>query len=144
MSSMRIPDIIALVRRYRHLVTIQNAGLAVALLIAAGWMWGAVNTLQRNYQYQRQVDANDATIKLMKMQNQNYTYQQAYLKSAEYLELSARSEFGLALPGEYMVILPSSENIKDTVPVAGTVTVAATAKQQSNLSRWMDFFFGKH
>ena len=110
-------------------------------MIALGWLWGSVDTLQRNYRYQRQVDLNETTIKLMNLQNQNYQYQQAYLRSAEYQELSARQSLGLAQPGENLVLLPSSEGIVDEVAVKNTTVVT---EEKNNFGKWMDFFFTTH
>ena len=141
MSGINIPSLDVLIKRYRHLLTVQNIGLLVAVLIALGWLWGSVDTLQRNYRYQRQVDLNETTIKLMNLQNQNYQYQQAYLRSAEYQELSARQSLGLAQPGENLVLLPSSEGIVDEVAVKNTTVVT---EEKNNFGKWMDFFFTTH
>lgn len=128
-------------RQYRHFLTIQNAGLLISVVVALSWVWGSVDTLQRNYTYQRQVDANNQRIELAKIQNKTYEYQQAYYKSDEYLELSARTYLSKALPGERLVILSSSSGIKDSVL---PVTSASPVEQESNFVRWMDFFFNTH
>lgn len=138
---MKIPDLSLTLRRYRHLLTIQNAGLAVAVLIALSWVWGSVVTLQKNYKYQRQVDENAQLIELRKLQNKTYEYQQAYYKSDEFLELSARAKLGLALPGEHLVILPSSEAIKDTV---AKQVVTVSTETESNFAKWIRFLFESH
>lgn len=138
---MKIPDLSLTLRRYRHLLTIQNAGLAVAVLIALSWVWGSVVTLQKNYKYQRQVDENAQLIELKKLQNKTYEYQQAYYKSDEFLELSARAKLGLALPGEHLVILPSSEAIKDTV---AKQVVTVSTETESNFAKWIRFLFESH
>jgi len=139
---MKIPDITLLIKRYRHLLTIQNAGLIVAVIIALSWVWGSVVTLQKNYKYQRAVDANTQLIELTKLQNKTYQYQQAFFKSDEFLELSARAKLGKALPGEHLVLLPSSEAIKDTVSTQKTTV--ATVEAESNFARWMRFLFESH
>lgn len=128
--------------KYKHLVTIQNAGLALAGIIALSWVWGAVATLQKNYVYQREVDENSHQIELMKLQNQNYQYMQAYYKSEEYLELSARQKLGLAKPGEKLVLLPSSEGVVDTAGKTEAVTDKPMA-EESNFSKWLQLLFGK-
>ncbi len=139
LASKIYQKIVHLYRRNQHLVTIQNVGVAIGLLIALSWVWGASTTLQKNYTYQRQVDLNAQQIEVMKLQNENAAYQQEYYKSDEFLELSARERLGLASPGEKMVILPSSANIKDT-----EVVVQKSVDTQSNFSRWMQFFFGNN
>lgn len=131
-----------LYNKYKYLATIQNAGLVLAGIIALSWVWGAVSTLQKNYAYQREVDANAHQIEMMKLQNQNYQYMQAYYKSEEYQELSVRQKLGLAKPGERLVILPSSEGIVDTA--AETSDAAAKpVVEESNFSKWMQLLFGK-
>ena len=121
----------------KHQLTIQNGAVVIALLIAVGWVWGTVTTLQQNFKFQQQVDELDQEIKLMKLQNENLAFQERYLKSDEFLELSARQRLSKAAPGEHLVILPSSSDIKDTVKSTTTKTV-----EPSNFSQWMTFFFG--
>jgi len=119
-------------------MTIQNGAVVVALVIAVGWVWGTVTTLQENFKFQQQVDQLDQEVKLMKLQNENLTFQKRYYKSDEFLELSARQRLGKAAPGEHLVILPSSSDIKDTAKPIVKKTV-----EVSNFSQWMSFFFGK-
>jgi len=122
----------------KHHLTIQNGAVVLALLIALGWIWGTVTTLQQNFKFQQQVDELDQEVKLMKLQNENLTFQKRYLKSDEFLELSARQRLGKAAPGEHLVILPSSSDIKDTAKPTVTKTI-----ETSNFSQWMSFFFGR-
>ena len=128
--------------KYQHLATIQNISLVIAGVIAASWIWGSVATLQKNYAYQREVDENAYTIELMKLQNKNYEYMQAYYRSDEFLELSAREQLGLAKPGEKLVLLPSSEHITDTT-ASSQPALPATADTESNASKWFQLLFGK-
>lgn len=122
----------------RHYATIQNGAVVLALLIAVGWVWGTVTTLQQNFKFQQQVDDLDQEVKLMKLQNENQELQKRYYKSDEFLELSARQRLGKAAPGEHLVILPSSSEIKDTVKPTTEKVI-----ETSNFSQWMSFFFGR-
>jgi cell division protein FtsB len=124
----------------RHYATIQNGAVALALLIAVVWVWGTVVTLQRNFEFQRQVDSLDQEVELMKLENENLAFQKRYYKSDEFLELSARQRLGKASPGEHLVILPSSADIKDT---AATKTPTKKAVEVSSFSQWMQFFFSQ-
>lgn len=124
---------------WRHYATIQNSALVLGLLIAVSWVWGTVGTLNRNFQLQQEVDQLDAQIELAKLQNQNLSYQKNYYNTTEYLELSARELLGKVVPGEHLVILPDSSNIKDTT----TAPPAKTTEKPSNFSQWMEFLFGK-
>ena len=138
-KNVQLPSIRHLVNQYRHLLTIQSVSLVIALVIALSWVWGAIITLQKNYVHQQQVDANTQKIAILKLQNQNYRFQQAYFKSDEFLELSARQKLGLALPGEKLVILPSSAGMTDVVAAPKPSVVAI---EKDNLSQWLEFFFG--
>lgn len=128
-----------LLHRYRHYLTIQNGTLVLALVIAMAWMWGTVQTLQKNFTYQQQVDALTENVELEKLRNQNLQFQQRYFKSDEFLELSARQRLGKANPGEKLIILPDSRAIVDESVEA---TDASQRVRPSNLSQWMQFFFG--
>lgn len=128
-----------LLHRYRHYLTIQNGTIVLGLLIAMGWMWGTVQTLQKNFTYQQQVDTLSQNVELEKLRNQNLQFQQRYFKSDEFLELSARQRLGKANPGEKLIILPDSRGIVDDT---GMTTETSLRVRPSNLSQWMQFFFG--
>lgn len=126
---------------YHHLrqyATIQNGAVALALVIALGWVWGTVTTLQQNFKFQQQVDELDQEVMLMKLQNENLAFQKRYYKSDEFLELRARQQLSKASPGEHLVILPNSSAIKDVVK-----TKTRKVVETSNFSQWMSFFFGE-
>ena len=123
------------IQRY---ATLNNAVLAIAMFIALGWVWGSVDALGRNYKYQQQVDANKAEVELISLQNDNLKAEQSYLGSNEYLELAARAKLNKALPGEKLVVLPSTSPAAVGMGSSGTV-----APVESNLAQWMDFLFGK-
>lgn len=125
--------------RYRQYLTIQNGTIVLALVIALGWIWGTVQTLQKNFTYQQQVDALTENVELEKLRNQNLQFQQQYFKSAEFLELSARQRLGKANPGEKLIILPDSRNIVDT---AGVNEPILASVKTGNLAQWVQFFFG--
>jgi len=125
--------------RYRHYLTIQNGTIVLAAIIALGWVWGTVQTLQKNFAYQQQVDTLAETVELEKLRNENLEFQQQYFKSDEFLELSARQRLGKANPGEKLIILPDSRDIVDKQT---NTEAAPPAVQASNMSQWMQFFFG--
>ncbi|MEO5498886.1 MAG: hypothetical protein ABIR46_00090 [Candidatus Saccharimonadales bacterium] len=127
--------------RYRHYLTIQNATVLLAFVVTLGWVWGTVQTLQRNFTYQQQVDALEETLELESLRNENLRFQQTYFRSDEFLELSARQRLGKASPGEKLIILPDSRNIVDTVE-PGDQAVTRNLPV-SNLAQWLRFFFGR-
>jgi len=135
---MKIPG---LPHHWRHYVTLQNGAVALALLIALSWSWGTVTTLQKNFVLQQQVDTLDQEVELSSLQNENLKFQQNYLRSNEYLELSARELLNKTAPGEKVVILPDTSDVKDTAGQAKAVQTPI--ETPSNFSQWMQFFFGE-
>lgn len=125
--------------RYRHYATIQNGTIVLALLVALGWIWGTVQTLQKNFAYQQEVDILSETVELEELRNQNLQFEQQYYRSAEFLELSARQRLGKANPGEKLIILPDSRGIVDASSVPDQ---SPSSRQASNLAQWLEFFFG--
>lgn len=111
----------------------------LALVIALGWIWGTVETLQKNFAYQQQVDVLNENVELEQLRNENLKFQQQYFKSAEFLELSARQRLGKASPGEKLIILPDTRSTIDTAAASDDVPAAIKA---SNLTQWVQFFFG--
>jgi cell division protein FtsB len=128
-----------LIYRIRQYATIQNGTIVVAFLIATGWMWGTVQTLQKNFGYQQQVDTLNQQVELEQLRNQNLKFQQQYYSSDEYLELSARQRLNKANPGEKLIILPDSRTVVDKA----TSRTVAVAPKPSNLAQWLQFFFGQ-
>ncbi len=126
--------------KHRYL-TMENVVIAVALLIAAGWAWGSISMMQRNYSLQRDIDAQKRDVELAQLEVESLQYQQNYYKSDEYRDLSARENLGLASPGEKVLILPrnSAEAKKDSTIVQ---TAAPVAETPSNLEQWMTFLLG--
>lgn len=129
-----------LINRYRHYLTIQNGTIVLAALISLGWIWGTVQTLQKNFAYQQQVDVLSENVELEKLRNENLRFQQQYFKSDEFLELSARQRLNKANPGEKLIILPDSRAITDTA--AQQAELVPEVAKASNLVQWGEFFFG--
>lgn len=126
-------------QHWRSYLTLQNGAVVLGLLIAISWSWGTVSTLQKNFELQQQVDTLDQEVELADLQNQNLKFQQNYLRSNEFLEISAREKLGKIAPGEKLIILPDSSGITDKVTEAKRP--AAAAVKPSNFSQWMRFFF---
>lgn len=128
---------------YYHLVrrnaTLNNGVLLVAGIIVLASIWSTVGTLQRNFRLQQKVDLLTQEIEVAKLEAETLELQQQYLKSPEYLELTARAKLGKAMPGEKVIILPVSPK---STP-APTATTPTPRTDKSNFQKWMQFFFGR-
>jgi cell division protein FtsB len=115
--------------------------VVVVLLIS----WSGVKSIQTNYSLQKQITALNQQNSLQKLRNDNLSLQNQYYNSNQYLELSARQNFGLAAPGEKEVVVPASVAQAYTVNLPGMPSpdAATKAKQpayQRNFQSWVDFF----
>ncbi len=128
--------------RVRHdYVTPNNIVIAVAFLIGAGWVWGSVGAMQRNFDLQKAVDAKQRQEQLLDLETQTLAFEQNYYKTAEYQELAARDRLGLAMAGEKVLILPpnsAAAKAEDTP----TVKTAVPVKPPTHFVQWLNFLFG--
>jgi cell division protein FtsB len=127
--------------RLKHYVSLQNVTVAVALVVAMGWMWGTVSVLQKNYLLQRSIDDYDQQVQLAQLETDTMAYQQQYYRSQEFLDMSARDKLDKASPGEHLVRLPISD-VPPEQRQAITGSVIRDAGRPSNFQQWMRFFFG--
>ena len=140
MRNINIQKIIYHVR-HRYL-TLNNVVILAAFLIAAGWIWGSLGVMQRNYNLQKEIDYKKQQLQLTQLQRDNFSLQQNYYKTPEYQQLAVRDALGLVLPGEKALILPANsaaaiaqDKVKTTAPLASSVPT-------SNLEQWVNFLFG--
>lgn len=132
----------ALLKRFEKHLSLNNGVLAVAVFITLTWLWGTVSAIQRNFTLQQREEDLKQQISLETLQNQNLQYQQAYFKSAEYLELSARQHFDKSSPSESELILPAHVTVSTPTPSASSAAVQSQPK--SNFEQWIFFLFGNH
>jgi len=131
------------IHHLRHLLknyyTLENIVLVVAVLIALGWVWGTMDTLQNNFRLQAQVNVLRQQVDQDSLITQNLALENQYYASSEYLELEARERLGKAAPGEHMLLLPSNTVTDTQSPVRQTSNATS---QDSNFQAWLNFFFG--
>lgn len=130
--------------RVRHdYVTPNNIVIAVAFLIGAGWVWGSVGAMQRNFDLQKAVDSKQRQEQLLDLETQTLAFEQNYYKTAEYQELAARDRLGLAMAGEKVLILPpNSAAAKAEDTQSGTKAAAVPTKPPTHFVQWLNFLFG--
>ena len=127
-----------------HYLSMNNIVLILALLIAAGWAWGSLNMMSRNYQLQRNLGDKKRQLALMEIEVDNKRLEQKYYKTNEFLEISARENLGLAKAGEKILILdPPSKEIQLKANNEKRKENARTDfKKDSNMDQWVNFLFG--
>jgi len=123
--------------RHKYL-TLNNAVILVAFLIAASWVWGSLGMMERNYSLQRDVDAKKRELRLTELQRDTLAFENRFVTTAEYQELAVRESLGLVRPGEKVLILPDNVAKADRVEAAPL----PVATQPSNIEQWVNFLFG--
>jgi hypothetical protein len=75
-------------RLYYHIshnyFTLNNLVIAVAFLIAAGWVWGSLGVMQRNYDLQKELDYKKRQLQLAELQTSSLELEGRYYRTQEY------------------------------------------------------------
>jgi cell division protein FtsB len=128
----------------KRLNDIRFVGQVVFVIIVLLISWSGIKTIQTNYSLQKQISSLRQQNDVQKLQNGNLELQNEYYNSDQYLDISARQNFGLAAPGEKMVIVPEKVALAHTVQLPSDAKkVTATDKKpvyQRNFESWVNFF----
>jgi len=136
-------------RLYAFVLRFQDVrftGMMVFVVIVLLISWSGVKAIETNYKLQRQISVLQQQTDLQKLMNTNVRLQNEYFRTDQYMELSAREHFGLAAPGEKMLIVPKDVALRHTVALPNTVkenVAVPTTKQsgyQQNYQAWINFF----
>jgi hypothetical protein len=77
------------------------------------------------------------------LQNQNLQLQNQYYGTDQYLDVAARQNLGLGLPGETELLVPRSVALAHTVKMPAATSDSNVPRQpawQRNFQTWIDFF----
>src|SRR5438876_46280 len=94
---------------------VRFAGQVVFVIIVLLVSWSGIKSIQTNYQLQKQISGLRQKTAVQKLENNNLALQNNYFKSGQYLELSARQNFGLAQQGEKEIVVPQNVALAYTV-----------------------------
>jgi len=128
---------------FRHkYLTLNNAVVAIAFMIAAGWVWGSLGVMQRNYSLQKELDDKSRQLIVAQLDTENAKLEQRYYQTDEYKELAVRERLGLVTPGESVLILPPNSEAAKNADKAVATTSSTQTVPVSNFGQWMNFLFG--
>lgn len=120
-------------------------GLFLFVIVVLMISWSGIKAIETNYQLQREIAELTHQNELQALINQNQELENGYFETPQYLELAAREGFGLAAPGETVVIVPKSVALAKTKDAPTTVSPKSAEDKrpayQRNFEAWMDFFF---
>jgi cell division protein FtsB len=122
--------------RYRlngsSIINVLGFVVIVSLLVSLG------QTVHRNYQLGRQINDLKGETSLLQEEKDQLSYNIQFYKTDSYRDREARAKLGLQLPGENVIIIPSSAPTPGPAPVkdqAGT--------RRSDMQQWFDFLQGR-
>jgi hypothetical protein len=140
---MKKINIRRLVYHIRHnYFTLNNAVIAIAFMIAAGWVWGSLGVMQRNYDLQKDLDYKKRQLQLAELQTSSLELEGRYYRTREYQELAIRQDLGLGLPGESVLVLPPNSKAAKDADTVTKAQVSVEPQKSSNFNQWMNFLFG--
>lgn len=122
--------------------TLNNVVIVIAFAIAAGWVWGSLGVLQRNYNLQKELDDKNRQLIVAQLDTASAKLQQRYYQTDEYKELAVRERLGLVTPGESVLILPPNSQAAINEDKTTPLVSAAPPKPVSNFQQWMNFLLG--
>lgn len=140
---MKKINIQRLIYRFKHeYITLNNAVILVAFIIAANWVWGSLGVMQKNYTLQKELDDKSRQLIVAQLDNENAKLEQRYYKTTEYKELAVRQRLGLVTPGERLLILPPNSQAVINADKSVQAVSETELPPTSNFQQWMNFLFG--
>lgn len=125
---------------------VRFAGMVVFGVIVLLITWSGVKVIDTNYGLQKQISQLKQENAVRRLENQNIALKNEYYKTDTYLELQARKSFGLARPGETVLVVSKDAALARLVasPKA-KATKTGSAKDNhpffvQNFESWVDFF----
>lgn len=128
---------------------VRSLGLIAFAVIVLLVSWSGVKTIQTNYFLERQIAELKQQNNIQQLENNNQKLRNEYYKTSQYLELAARKNFGLAAPGEKILLVPKSvamSYVKDVIPAEQSAAAAPSEASkklpfyQQNMQAWINFF----
>jgi cell division protein FtsB len=125
---------------------VRFAGFVVFGILVLLVTWSGISVIETNYELQKQVSKLEQQNQVSQLENNNLKLQTEYYNSDQYLELTARRQFGKGQPGEQLLLVPKSVALKYTVDISQETRQATATPMlkkpfvQKNIEAWLDFF----
>lgn len=128
-----------------NLRDVRVLGLGVFVFLVLLVSWSGIKSIQTNYELQKKISGLQQEVEVLELENANAELRNRYLETDQYLELSARRQFGKAKPGETLVLVPREVALKNSVSEkklsSQSTKQVKKSKYQRNFEAWMGFFF---
>lgn len=125
---------------------IRMVGFLVFGIIVLLVSWSTVGIIQTNYDLQKKIAQLEQQNKVAELETRNLKLKNEYLNTDQYLELTARKQFGKAAPGETVMVVTKVTALSKTVEMPKVETLVEKQEKdkpfyQKNFEAWMDFLF---
>jgi cell division protein FtsL len=124
---------------------VRAVGLLLFLVIVLLISWSGVKVIDTNYSLQKEISQLEQQNEVKKLTNTNLRLENEYYQTNQYLEITARQNFGMAAPGETVWQVPSETalahtvNLPDDEKVEAQKTKARQPGYQRNFQAWVNF-----
>lgn len=141
--AQKLARVISYIKQMRD---VRVLGVHIFVVIALLVTWSGVGVIQANYQLQKQLSRLQQENEIHELENATLKLRNEYYNTDQYLELAARKQFGLAAPGETVLLVPKGVALKYTVepppkPEVETEPPVDKSTFRRNFEAWMEFFF---
>lgn len=129
----------------KQLGDIRNIGLIVFAILFLLVSWSVVQAIQTNYELQKRISKLEQENKVKELENSNLKLRNEYLNTDQFLELSARRQFGKSAPGETLITVSKEAALSKVIASASNetaknLTEPSKPKYQQNFEAWADWF----
>jgi cell division protein FtsB len=129
---------------FKSLTDIRILGQTFFVVIMLLVSWSSVKAIQKNYLLQKQISRLEQEVEIAQLENDNQKLNNLYLETDQFVELSARRQFGLGALGEKLLVVPKEVALKNSIKIKSDKDEAKTVdkpKYQKNIEAWVSFFF---
>jgi len=125
---------------------VRNLSLVVFVVLVLLVSWSGLKSIQTNYELQQKIATLEQEVEVKKLENANAALRNQYLETDQFLELAARRQFGKAVPGEKLILVPKEVALANSIPTEASEKPkpqpqAKKSEYQRNFEAWMQFFF---
>ncbi len=136
-----------ILERFKILSDARALGLLTFGFVAILVTWSGIKIVQTNYELEKKIAVARQRNAVQQLENENLKLRNKYYESDQYLELSARRQFGKVAPGEKLYVVPENVALAKTIepetkPDTQEEREAKKPKWQQNFDDWMDFLLG--
>ncbi len=127
--------------RIKHdYLSFDNIVFFVAIITCFLWTYSSISATSRNWELSQRIAAKRKELEILRLETEIMESENAYYRSAEYQELSARAKQNKLFEGEKLVYLPENSEAARKKYDKNTEEDKQVA-EPSKFSQWMSFLF---